>query len=134
MKVGKFFGQKHKEEFYKLLIQSDIIEDEQDTLHKVEQIKVGSLLNRQIVFLYILALYQEDFLYYEGEKFWVESYEDLSLDGPTYLLEDKIGKSQYDYERAINIGKHLLKGESVTIEDIPYSMRNFIEQAINMLN
>lgn len=134
MRVGKFFSDQHKEEFYNLLIQADIIEEQDDTLYKIEEVSIGSLLNKQITFFYLIALYQEDFLHYEGEKFWVEAYEDISLDGPIYLLEDKIGEPKQDYERAIHIGKQILRGINISIEDIPESMKEYINQVIVMLN
>ena len=134
MRVGKFFSDQHKKEFYNLLIQADIIEEQDDTLYKVEEIEIGSLLSKQIAFFYLIALYQEDFLHYEGEKFWVESYEEISLDGPVYLLEDKIGEPKNDYEIVIYIGKQILRDMDMNIEDVPNHMKQYIAEMIVMLN
>ena len=134
MKVGRFFSEQHKKEFYALLIQADIIEEQDETLYKVEEIQIGSLLSRQVVFFYLIALYQEDFLYYEGEKFWVEAYEDISLDGPVYLLDEEIGTPKHDYEWAIHIGKQILIGMPIDEQTVPQNMKLFIEEIIYMLN
>ena len=82
-----------------------------------------ALLKRQLAFLYLIALFQDDYIHYEGENFYIEAYEELSLGGPTYLLEGHIGEGDYPHEKILSVAKNILKGEKVCV---PNGLEEFI--------
>lgn len=97
-----FFSKTHKKEFVELL--------EQANLDKCALSSMSELERRQVAFLYLIALYQEEYKRYEGCKFYVEDFGELSLDGPTYLLEENyVSLSQYDHEVMLSIAMQILK-------------------------
>ena len=100
-----FKDEKHQKAYYQLLEEADLTENELQQPSK--------LLRRQLAFLYLIALFQEDYRHYEGEVFYVEAYEEISLGGPTYLLEGCIGEGTYPHEHILFIAKALLQGAAV---------------------
>ena len=72
--MNQFKNKIHEEAFNELITQSEgelsvyEIQDEQK--------------RRQVAFLYLIAMYQEEYECYEGMKFYVEVYEEISIDGP----------------------------------------------------
>lgn len=96
-----------------------------------EEMKYPSpLLKRQQGFVYLLALYQEAYKQYEGEPFYIEVGEELSLGGPTYLLEESIGNSNYTHERILLLASCLLKGEEIDYTLCPIDDKVYFEQAL----
>lgn len=84
-------------------------------LSQKEKERPSKLLRRQIAFAYLLALYEADYEKYEGEGFYFEIGEELSLGGPTYLLDPRYGLRNKEYEKIVPIACELLK-ESVVDE------------------
>lgn len=67
------------------------------------------LLKKQLAFIYLIARYQEDYKQYEGDTFYIECGEELSLGGPTYLLDERYGERKKPYECIVPIAINLLK-------------------------
>lgn len=79
--------------------------------------RLSDIERRQFAFLYLIAMYQEAYEKYEGERFYVEALEDITLGGPTYLLEDYIGEMNRPHERILVYAKRLLKNEPLEQEE-----------------
>ncbi|MGL4345292.1 MAG: hypothetical protein ACRCTE_08850 [Cellulosilyticaceae bacterium] len=92
----------------------------------------GELLPKQRAFLYLIAMYQEDYRHYEGAPFWVEVYEEVSIDGPVYLLEDGVNLKKYDHERVLIYAKAILRGEDVVENQVEESMQDWVKIAIQL--
>lgn len=96
----------------------------------------SKLLRRQFAFLYLLALYQEDYEQYEGERFYVEAGIELSLGGPTYLLEERYGERKRAYEQIISIACSILKGEVIDLtcmnQEFIEHIRYYLDQAVQI--
>lgn len=90
------------------------------------------LVRRQLAFLYLIALFQEDYIYYEGQGFYIEAYEEISLGGPTYLLEDDIGEGNYPHEKILVVAKCILKGEWPYIPPGLEMFKTVIDQALEI--
>lgn len=88
------------------------------------------LLKRQQGFVYLVALYQETYKQYEGEPFYIEAGEELSLGGPTYLLEGDIGKSNQPHERILLLASYLLKEKEIDYTLCPLEDKVYLEQAL----
>lgn len=110
MFINAFRDNKHEEAFYELIEQSEITDRE------VKESKVGSLIRRQLAFLYLIALYQEDFKRYEGMKFYIEVYEEMSIDGPVYLLDEAVKLGDYPHEKMLKVAKDLLRGDRPSLD------------------
>ncbi|MHC1750237.1 MAG: hypothetical protein AB9856_18370 [Cellulosilyticaceae bacterium] len=110
----------HEAEFKELLEQGEINEA------TVEY--SDDLTRRQILFLYLIAMYQEDYLKNEGCKFYLEAYEELEIGGPTYLLEDEITLSKAPHEAMLKVAKQILKGEAVCFESLEKSVIEFTQR------
>jgi hypothetical protein len=120
-----FKDQKHQEAYEKLLEEADLTHSEWE--------KKTELIRRQLAFFYLIALFQEDYRHYEGEAFYVEAYEEISLGGPTYLLEDCIGEGNYSHEQILFIAKELLQGK---IAQVPTALEHyspFIKEAFRLV-
>lgn len=105
-KKGILFKDKSHEEAYQTFIDEMYLSEE-------ELYHPSSLLKRQQGFVYLLALYQESYKQYEGEAFYIEAGEELSLGGPTYLLEEEIGQSNYPHEKMLFLASRILKEEEI---------------------
>ncbi len=89
-----------------------------------EQADGEKMTAAQQAFLYVLAYYQEDYLAYEGEMFYIEGFDGIELGGPTYLLEpDVCLREGYPHEVAILLAKSffeenafIYKGEDRTLQ------------------
>lgn len=121
----KFKDANHHEAFEELLDQVDF---------NVDQLKDRTpLLKRQMAFIYLIAMYQEDYEIYEGCKFYLEEYEELSIDGPVYLLEDEITLDNYPHEKMLQVAKNLLRQEPISREQIEQELQLFIDEALKMI-
>lgn len=120
-----FFSKQHKEEFRELLSQADMIHKKNEDLKELER--------RQKAFLYILALYQDAYLLYEGCKFYVEDFGELSIDGPVYLLDiEELSQAKEDHEIMLRIGMQLMQGKE-KLEEIPIHLQPIISEAIKLI-
>ena len=108
--MNQFKNKAHEEAFRALLMQSE----GELCINKLEDEKK----RRQIAFLYLIALYQEDYEYYEGSRFSVEVYEEISLDGPVYLLEECIQLEDFAHERMLKVAKNILRGNEPNLEKV----------------
>lgn len=90
------------------------------------------LLRRQQGFVYLLALYQKVYEVYEGEAFYIEAGEEISLGGPTYLLEEEIETSTFPHERILYFAKCILKGENIVYDLCLEADRDYVEQALKI--
>lgn len=97
----------HKNYFLEMIESMYLSEAEMDNL--------TTLIKRQIAFCYLIALYQKDYEIYEGDYFYVELGEELSLGGPTYLLDERYGERIRDYEKIIPIACRLLEQEDIKV-------------------
>ncbi|MEG0013272.1 MAG: hypothetical protein RR618_03990 [Cellulosilyticaceae bacterium] len=101
-KEEMFFSKSHKKEFLELLEQANLEEHPRQRKSQLEY--------RQVAFLYLIALYQEEYKRYEGCKFYIEDLGELSLDGPVYLLEERyISLKEYDHEIMLDLAINILK-------------------------
>lgn len=91
------------------------------------------LLRRQVAFAYLIALYQNEYEHYEGCKFYMEAYDEISLDGPVYLLEDEMELESYPHERMLKVAKALMQGEELPRALIDQSLQAYIDEAIEVL-
>lgn len=139
MKIQYFKDQKHEENFYSLLEQAELLglEKRGERFESLsEQMKIlhfeDNIEKKQVAFLYLIALYQDDFITYEGMPFYVEVYEEISLDGPVYLLDEKVGKPTYEHEWGVYYGKKILQNERINLEEVPKNMKKFVENAMKM--
>lgn len=117
------FKDKHHEKSYQTFIEEMYLSEE-EIKHPLP------LLKRQKGFVYLLALYQEVYKQYEGEAFYIEAGEELSLGGPTYLLEESIGNSNHPHERILLLASCLLKGEEIDYTMCPIEDKVYFEQAL----
>ncbi len=120
------FKDHHHEDAYNHLI-------EEADLTEIELKQPSALLRRQLAFLYLIALFQDDYIHYEGEAFYVEAYEELSLGGPTYLLEACMGEGTYPHEQILYIAKKLLQGDVIDIHTSLEEYSSFIKCAIHLV-
>lgn len=123
-----FKDQNHKQEFRELLQQADLDNKGQDDFSDLEY--------RQIGFLYLIAAYQAEFEEYEGCKFYVEDLDDLSLDGPVYLLEiEQLGEATHEHELMLRVGMKLLQGKLMEIdeENLPVNLYQQLTQALKIV-
>lgn len=118
--------QAHQEAYEKLI--------EQMYLSQEEIKQPSSLLRKQLAFCYLIAMYQEDYEIYEGHQFYVEWGEELSIDGPTYLLEDKIGERRYNHEKILPVACQLLKGELSCLTMEIDEDQEAVQQAVRLCN
>ena len=118
-----FFKDKRHEKAYQTFIEEMYLSEE-EIKHPLP------LLKRQQGFVYLLALYQEAYKQYEGELFYIEAGEDLSLGGPTYLLEESLGNSNYPHERILLLASYILKGEEIDYNLCPIEDKVYFEQAL----
>lgn len=116
--------QAHKEAYQDLIEQMYLSQEELD--HPT------NLLRRQQAFCYLIAIYQEDYEKYEGHQFYIEWGEELSIDGPIYLLEEQIGERKYNHEKILLPACQILKGELPSVPCMMEEDREAIEQAIRM--
>lgn len=116
---------KHKEAFKALLEQAKFKEEQLWQLSDEER--------RQFAFLYLLALYQKEYLQYEGEAFYIEDMGELELGGPTYLFDLEEVEMNRPHERMILAAKRLLQKQNakyiVAIED-----RAWVDEAICLVH
>ncbi len=120
-----FKNHEHERAYNQLIEEADLTE--------IELKQPSVLLRRQLAFLYLIALFQEDYIYYEGEAFYVEAYEELSLGGPTYLLDACMGEGTYPHEQILYIAKRLLQGEITNIHTSLEEYNSFIKCAIHLV-
>lgn len=120
-----FKDNKHERAYNQLIEEADLTD--------TELRQPSALLRRQLAFLYLIALFQEDYIHYEGEAFCVEAYEELSLGGPTYLLDPSIGQGTYPHEQILDIAKKLLQGEATLIHTNLKEYTPFITCAIKLV-
>lgn len=139
MQIQYFKDQKHEKNFYSLLEQAELLglEERGEKLESLfEQMEIlrleDSIEKKQVAFLYLIAVYQDDFITYEGMPFYVEVYEEISLDGPVYLLDEKIGTPKYEHEWSVYYGKKILQNERINLEEVPKNMKKFVENAMNI--
>lgn len=123
--MNQFKHKAHEEAFGILLRQSE----GELCINKHEDEKK----RRQIAFLYLIALYQEDYEYYEGSRFSVEVYEELSLDGPVYLLEECIQLEDFAHERILKVAKDILRGNEPNLEKVDEADKGFVEIAYDFV-
>lgn len=116
---------KHKQAFFTLLEEMYLSEEEMNS--------PSTLLKRQLGFVYLLALNQEVYEQYEGEIFYIEAGEELSLGGPTYLLEEGVGTRRYPHEQMLLLASSLLKGEEVDYLACPIEDKSYLEQALRII-
>ncbi|MGL4737174.1 MAG: hypothetical protein ACRCW2_06910 [Cellulosilyticaceae bacterium] len=86
----------------------------------------GMLTAMQEAFIYLIAMGQDDYEYYEGLPFYIEVFEEVSLDGPVYLLEDNMDLSGYRHERLLAYAKCIVRGEHIKIEDVEETLRPWV--------
>ncbi|MBE6024267.1 MAG: hypothetical protein E7231_13965 [Cellulosilyticum sp.] len=99
----------HQEAFLEML---------EDMYLSEKEIKTPSLLlKKQLAFAYLVALYQKDYEEYEGEKFYIECGEELSIGGPIYLMDKRYGRRTKLYEKMVWIACQFLKKE-ISNQDI----------------
>lgn len=123
-----FLDDQHKKAFEHFLKEADLVWDESCRCY-------DEVLRRQLGFLYILAYYQEDYIKYEGEGFYVEMFEDLEIGGPTYLLEKEVTlREKYSHEWLIKWAKKLLIGETMTMEGLSDQQKKLYERAKYIAN
>ena len=99
----KYRDELHRTAFQHFLEEADIKLDDVCLLEEA--------VRHQVAFLYLLALYQEDYEAYEGERFYVENLEEMSLSGPTYLFDEQIGQMARPHEQMILCAKAFLRQE-----------------------
>ena len=116
----QFRNEKHQSAFFEMV--SDMY------LSDEEMSMPSSMLKRQLAFSYLIALYQEDYARYEGDIFYIEMGEELSLGGPTYLLDERYGERARDCEKIIPIACRLLGNEPIeeVIEEEKSVLKSFI--------
>lgn len=114
----KYRDEGHRAAFHRFLEEADV---KMDDVWRLEEAK-----RRQIAFLYLLALYQEDYETYEGERFYVENLVEMSLGGPTYLFDEQIGKMNEPHEQMILCAKAFFRQED-HFEVIPEDQKWFEE-------
>lgn len=124
MILSRFRDELHQVEYNELLDQMYLGQEELE--HPTP------LLRRQLAFAYLIALYQKEYEQYEGCKFYMEAYEEISLDGPVYLLEDEMVLEDYPHERMLKVAKALLQEEELPRELIEESLQEYIDEAISM--
>ena len=110
--MNEFKNKAHQLEFEQLMEQSDL-----------------ELNRRQVAFLYLVAMYQEAYERYEGMKFYVEVYEEMSIDGPVYLLEEQVNLEDFAHEKILKVAKDILKGIEPNLELVEAEDRAFAEKA-----
>lgn len=120
------FKDKSHEEAYQTFIEEMYLSEE-------ELYHPSSLLKRQQGFVYLLALYQEAYKQYEGEAFYIEAGEELSLGGPTYLLEEKIGQSNYPHEKMLFLASRILRGEEIDYTLCLIEDQVYLKQALEIV-
>ena len=120
------FKDKSHEEAYQNFIEEMYLSEE-------ELYHPSSLLKRQQGFVYLLALYQEAYKQYEGEAFYIEAGEELSLGGPTYLLEEKIGQSNYPHEKMLFLASRILRGEEIDYTLCLIEDQVYLKQALEIV-
>lgn len=125
MRMKQFKNKAHEEAFETLLKQSEgelYVHGMQDQQKR-----------KQVAFLYLIALYQEDYERYERSRFSVEAYEELSLDGPVYLLEDHIQLKDFPHERMLSVAKDILRGHEMDLDKIDKEDRSFVDIAYHFV-
>lgn len=115
----------HKQAFFTFLEEMYLSEEEIN--------HPSPLLKRQLGFIYLLALNQEAYEQYEGDIFYIEVGEELSLGGPTYLLEEGVGTRHYPHEQMLLLASSLLKGEEIDYSACPIEDRAYLEQALRII-
>ncbi len=120
-----FQDSKHEQAYHRFLHEAGLTQQELEV--------PSPLLRRQLAFLYLIALFQEDYIYYEGEVFYIEAYDELSLGGPTYLLEEDIGEGDYPHEKILRVAKHILKGEQPCVPVELGMFKTLINQALEIV-
>ena len=119
-----FKNHEHERAYNQLIQEADLTD--------TELRQPTALLRRQLAFLYLIALFQEDYIHYEGEAFYVEAYEELSLGGPTYLLETCMAEETYPHEQILCIAKKLLQGDAPPIYTDLKEYTPFITYAVEL--
>lgn len=119
--MNQFKNRVHQLEFEQLMEQSEL---ETDRLHEA-----SGLVRRQVAFLYLVAMYQEAYERYEGMKFYVEVYEEMSIDGPVYLLEDQVKLENFAHEKILKVAKDILRGIEPDLESVEAEDRAFAKKA-----
>lgn len=114
----------HKQAFYTFLEEMYLSEEEMN--------RPSTILKRQLGFVYLLALNQEAYKQYEGDIFYIEVGEELSLGGPTYLLEEGIGTRQYAHEQMLLLASSILKGDEIEESACPIEDKAYLEQALRI--
>lgn len=117
----QFKDLKHKQEFECLLEQADLSEKERQA--------PSVLLKKQLAFLYLVAMFQADYITYEGEAFYLEAYDELSIGGPTYLLEEQVGTLKAPHELILKVAQQILKGEAINCPKALEELKVYIEEA-----
>lgn len=112
MLINRFKNTQHEQAFIELIEQGEL-----------------ELSRKQIAFLYLIAMYQEDYEHYEGMKFYVEVYEEISIDGPVYLLEDSVKLEDFAHEKMLKVAKAILRGEEPQVEELEEEDRVFAKKA-----
>lgn len=126
-KEEMFFSKSHQKEFLELL--------EQANLEEHPQWRKSQLEYRQVAFLYLIALYQEEYKRYEGCKFYIEDLGELSLDGPVYLLDERsISLKAYDHEMMLDLAMQILRETPMQseIEGLPPHLQEPLKIAISL--
>lgn len=121
--MNQFKNKIHEEAFNELITQSEgelSVHESQDEQKR-----------RQVALLYLIAMYQEEYERYEGMKFYVEVYEEISIDGPVYLLEDCIKLEDFAHEKILKAAKDILRGCKPHLEKLEIEDVKFVEIAYN---
>lgn len=119
----KFKDQEHRLAYHQLI--------EEMYLTNEEIKKPSRLLKRQMAFAYLIALHQRDYEAYEGVAFYIEWGEELSVGGPTYLMEECIGERKHAHERIVATACKILKGEVPNEGECP-GEEQFIKEAMKI--
>ena len=101
--VGAYLSADHKRAFEQMLEESYLT---QEVIQGAE-----GLLRRQLAFIYLISYYQKDYAKYEGDTFYLDQGEELTLGGPTYLLEEGICGETLPHETILKYAKQILEGK-----------------------
>ena len=122
MLINQFKNKQHEQAFIELIEQGEL-----EVSNDKEQ---DELIRRQIAFLYLIGIYQEDYECYEGMKFYVEVYEEISIDGPVYLLEERVKLEDFAHEKMLKVAKAILKGEMPQLDELEVEDKKFAQVAM----
>ncbi len=112
----KWFSKQHQEAF-ELMIEESYL-----TAKEIKE--ANAQLRCQLAFVYLISYYQADYAHDEGDTFYLDQGEVLSLGGPTYLLEEGVCGTIKPHETILKYAKALLKGdfECEVLEEVHQEM------------